>query len=607
MILIGAHQIAKSFGSRPLFEKLTFSIEKGERVGLIGPNGAGKSTLLRILADRMEVDQGRVSRAQDLRVHFLEQVPTFEEGATIEATIFGGLLDPYDWEETSYATEIMSRLGLTTLPGETLVSQLSGGWRKRVALAREVVGKPDLLLLDEPTNHLDMEGIYWLEKFLSKATFGTLTITHDRLFLQRVANRIIELDRRYESGMLSINGSYADYLVARQDLLAAQSQKESKLRNTLRREEEWLARGAKARQTKQQARINAAGELADDVDQLGDRNRESSVKLDFKSAERGGERNPKKLIEGKGISKSYDGRVVIPKLDLVISPKSRIGLMGANGCGKSTLIKLLTQNESPDQGTVHHADRLKISYFEQNRETLDPKLNLIETLNASNDQVEFAGQWVHVRSYLSRFLFTSEQMEGEVGKLSGGEQSRLMLARLMLKEANLLVLDEPTNDLDMATLDVLGDVLTDFDGGILLVTHDRYFLDRMTNLILAFGINENGQKSITSMVGLDQWEPWYEEQQSLIVSLKNRKSTVSDSAVNVSAKKRKLSFKEQRELEGMEALIQKVEADVARLTQASIDSKIQSDAKKLGAVMLELAQAQAEVERLYGRWSELTA
>lgn len=614
MILIGAHQISKSFGSRPLFDKLTLSIERGERVGLIGPNGAGKTTLLRILSGQSEADKGRISRMKDLRVGYLAQIPLFTEGATVESTVYEGIIDPHDWEETSFASEIMSRLDLSHFQSDQFVASLSGGWKKRVALARELVRKPDLLLLDEPTNHLDMESILWLEAFLAKSAFATLTITHDRLFLQRVANRIVELDRRYESGLLSVKGTYADYLDTRDSLLTAQARQETKLRNTLRRETEWLRRGAQARQTKQQARIKSTGDLATTVEELNMRNRDSTVRLNFRSAESLGERNPKKLIEAKSITKSYDGRLVIPQLDLVVSPKSRIGLMGANGCGKSTLIKLLTASEPPDVGVVTHADRLKVSYFDQNRESLDPRQSVLRTLSPDGDQVEYAGQWMHVRSYLARFLFTHEQMESEVGKLSGGEQSRLLLARLMLREANLLVLDEPTNDLDMATLDILSDVLSEFNGGILLVTHDRYFLDKVTNQILAFGIDESGQKQITSMVGLEQWEDWYERQLQLKVSLNTDievKKKSADKVANKSAnksieQKRKLSFKDQRELDSMESNIQKAEALLAELTQLSLQSEVQSDSQRLNEIMTKLATAQTEIERLYARWSQLS-
>jgi ABC transport system ATP-binding/permease protein len=610
MILIGAHQISKTYATKPLFRNLTFSIESGERIGLIGPNGAGKSTLLKILAGQQDIDEGRMSMTKGLKVGFLEQVPKFSDGATIFSTLNEGCIDPLDWEEMSRVQEMISKLNLGGFDPDTLVTNLSGGWKKRVALARELVRQPDLLLLDEPTNHLDVESILFLEEFMNSAPFATLTITHDRLFLQKIASRIIELDSRHEGGLLSVKGTYADFIESRNNQMAIQESKEQKLKNTLSRETEWLRRGSIARQTKQSARIEAAGALAETVSELSGRNRQSSIKFDFISMEK----NPKKLIEAKGVSKAFNGVVVVPPIDLIIGPKSRIGLMGSNGCGKSTLIKLLTQDLETDTGSVSHAERLKVSYFEQNRDSLDPNSTVSKTVCPHGDHVDYGGQKVHVRSYLTRFLFKPDQMEQPVYKLSGGEQSRLLIARLMLVEANLLVLDEPTNDLDMATLESLAEVLGEFNGAILLVTHDRYFLDQMTNLILAFGVNEKGEKIIDPMVGLSQWEIWYDEQLQIQNKLKNQKTnkladkrTASDQAASAAqAPKKKLSSKEQGELSKIEENILKAEQVLVALTEKSVSEEVRSDAKKMTEVANELAAAQIEVDRLYARWQKLT-
>lgn len=602
-ILISAHQLEKSYTLRPLFKNLTFSICAGERIGLIGPNGAGKSSLLRILAGRLGPDGGKLSVKRGLRIGYLEQVPQFQTRATIHSTVLEGTQDPEDWQEIARAQEIMSKLELSKWDPETPAETLSGGWKKRLALARELVRQPDLFLLDEPTNHLDVESIIWLEDLLARSSFATLTITHDRVFLQKISNRIMELDRRHPDGLLSVDGDYAAFLTVRADQLSAQESRETKLRNTLRRETEWLRRGAQARQTKQSARISAAQNLAESVEELDFRNKASNIRLDFQS----GEKNPKKLVEAKGISKSYDGKLVIPPLDLLLTPKTRIGLMGPNGCGKSTLIKLLTQVEEPDTGTVTHAERLQVSYFEQNRESLDPKVTLFKSICPEGDHVEYRGAFVHAKSYLSRFLFSYEQMETEVGKLSGGEQSRLLLARLMLKKANLLVLDEPTNDLDMPTLDVLAEVLNEFNGAILLVTHDRYFLDQMTNQILAFGSGAKGEKTITPMIGLDQWQSWRDEQTAWREKLQSKENLESASSVNKSepAKKRKLSYKDQRELDSMEENIEKAEAALAKLIEG-MQSLSSEDPKALQSLSEQMAQAQAEIDRLYARWSQLS-
>ena len=597
MILIGAHQLSKSFGAQSLFKDLSFSVESGERIGLIGPNGAGKSTLLKILAGTEALDEGQLARPKSLRVGFLEQIPKFKNGASIRATVLEGSKDPDDWQEMARTEECMAKLGLSQYEPDTLVESLSGGWKKRVALARELVRDPELLLLDEPTNHLDVESIIWLEGLLAKSQFATITITHDRVFLQNISNRIIELDKRHPKGLLSVKGDYLQFLETREDLLSAQEKHETKLKNTLRRETEWLRRGAKARTTKQQARIKGAAQLKDTVEDLTDRNRKDKVRLDFQYSGRA----PKKLIEAKDISKSYDGKLIIPSTSLLITPKTRLGLMGANGCGKSTLIRLLTGEEESDSGSVEHAERIQVSYFEQNRESLDPNLSGIKTICPQGDHVDFCGNMIHVSSYLSRFLFTFEQMEKEVGKLSGGEQSRLLLAKLMLTQANVLVLDEPTNDLDMATLDVLGEVLQEFKGAVILVTHDRYFLDQMTNQILAFGVDEMGEKALVSMVGLDQWEDWHKKQGKISTSQSNKESS------EPVKKKKKLSYKDQRELESIPDMIAVAEEKLAKLTEECSKPELASDAQRLSELSREIDLAQKEVKRIYLRWEELEA
>ncbi|MBI2711989.1 MAG: ABC-F family ATP-binding cassette domain-containing protein [Bdellovibrio sp.] len=608
-MLLSVHQLKKAFGARPLFENITFSIETGERIGLIGPNGAGKSTLLKILAGRVSADEGKVSVQRGVRFGFLEQIPLFQPGATVQSTVLEGApaADAHDWEVTLKVDEILSKLSLNELGADTLVDTLSGGWKKRVALARELMREPDLLFLDEPTNHLDVEGIEWLETFLAGAGLAAVTITHDRVFLQAVSNRILELDRRNPEGILSHHGDYADFLDIKEQKLAAQQRQEVRLKNTLRREVEWLRRGAKARTTKQQARIQRAGELKSTVEEVAYRNQSQVARLDFGASDR----SPKKLIEAKGISKSYSGKTVVPKLDLLVTPGSRIGLLGTNGCGKSTLIRILLGEERPDTGEVFRSDLLQVAYFEQNRESLDPNLSVLKTLCPTGDTVDYRGNRVHNKSYLDRFLFSHAQMEMAVGKLSGGEQSRLLIARLMLRQANLLVLDEPTNDLDMATLDVLEEVLKDFNGAVLLVSHDRYFLDQVSTQILAFGTDERGAKEIVSFTGLDQWEVWHRDQRAPQKESKPQAAAPSsekksDGTAASPSKRKKLSYKEQRELDEMEPAIHKAEARLQELELQSEDPKNATQSILLGQISKEMAELHAEIDRLYSRWAELS-
>jgi ATP-binding cassette subfamily F protein uup len=601
-ILISAQQISKSYGARLLFRDLSFSISEGERVGLIGPNGAGKSTLLRLFSGRSAPDVGTISCRRGLRVGFLEQVPTFSEAATVESVVQESNRDPHDWEFEASLQEWLSKLSLDGSQGihpHTPVAELSGGWKKRVALARELAKHPDLLLLDEPTNHLDIESILWLEALLAKSSFACLCITHDRLFLQRVSNRILELDPRLPEGLLSVAGDYADYLDIKEELLAAQQKRERVLKNTLRRETEWLRRGPKARGTKQQARIERAGELAEELDDLSGRNRTREVGLDFAVEES----RPKKLIEAQGISKSLGGKLLFSKLDLLVTPKSRIGLLGSNGCGKSTLLRILLGDEAPDTGSIHQADSLRVAYFEQNRESLNPKISLLKTLCPTGDHVDYRGKPLHIRGYLDRFLFSPAQMELPVGRLSGGEQSRLLIARLMLKPANVLVLDEPTNDLDIATLDVLEDCLKDFTGAVLLVTHDRFFLNEIAAQILAFGPKGTREEGhITAFASLDQWEAWHADLEALPSF---RESAEKSDQSSPPVKKKKLGYMEQREFDGLEAKIHEAEARLSGLRAESELPENSSNSSRLLELSQQIMALEAEIEGLYHRWAEL--
>ena len=518
----------------------------------------------------------------------------------MEIALEGPRRDPHDWECISLAQEQLSKLALDGQYGigpESLVDKLSGGWRKRVALARELTRKPDLFLLDEPTNHLDVESIMWLEELLANAPFATLTITHDRLFLQRIANRILELDRRNPGGLLSIAGDYAHYLESKELLMSAQEQREVVLKNTLRRETEWLRRGAKARTTKQQARIQRHGVLADEVSELGVRNQNRVAKLDFSGAEK----SPKRLIDAKKkISKAYGKRTIFKDVSLTVGPGSRIGILGPNGCGKSTLIRALTGREAPDSGDIMRADGLSVAYFEQNRDMLDPTKSILKTICPDGEFVDYCGRKMHVRGYLDRFLFSPGQMDMKVGKCSGGEQSRILLAILMLKEANVLVLDEPTNDLDMQTLGVLEDCLTEFSGAVILVTHDRYFLDQVAQKILAFNAFDLNSGKIEVFEGLSQWEPWHEEQALQAKARAKAEVAAKKAGTSTVVKKRKLSFNEQREFDSMEANIQKAEDLLEKLTAESLLAEHATNSVKQAELASALAKAQAELDRLFG-------
>ncbi|WII71302.1 ABC-F family ATP-binding cassette domain-containing protein [Bdellovibrio sp. 22V] len=597
MLLISTYKLEKSFAGKNLFQNVSLGIEEGERVGLVGPNGAGKSTLLKILAGQMDPDGGDVTMKKGLRLGFLEQTPLFKKGETIFEAVQSKSKDPHETLGAAY--EWMARLELSQFGEDFLVEDLSGGWRKRVALARELVLEPELLMLDEPTNHLDVSSIMWLEEFLSKAPFATLIITHDRLFLQRVANKIFDLDPRNPNYLLSINGGYLEYLEAKDLLLKGQEARELVLKNTLRRETEWLRRGAKARQTKQKARIERAGTLKDDVQDLSQKNAARKVKIEFKETER----NPQKLIEADHVTKAYNGRVLFKDFSYLVNPKTRLALLGDNGSGKSTLIRILLGEEAPDSGRVVQADKLKIAYFEQNRETLKPKESVLKNICPEGDYVHYQGQYVFARSYLERFLFNRQQMDLPVEKLSGGEQSRLRIAQLMLNEAQVLILDEPTNDLDVATLTVLEDSLKEFNGAVILVTHDRYFMDQVASQIMSFHKNLDGSTSLENFAGYLQWEEWFEEQKELQAA--ELKAEAKKEAAKAAGKPVKLSFKEKFELENMEATILELEEGLSALQAESVKPEIVSQASKVQELYAKISETQSKIEKLYARWAEL--
>ena len=588
-VLINVHELKYAFSHRVLFEGLTFSISTGEKIALIGQNGAGKSTLLKILAGQVDPDSGRVSRGRGLKIGYLSQTPELPLHLTAREAIYESVTSLDDWSQVGAAEEAMSRLKIKDLK----ISELSGGWRKKVALARELAKNPDVLLLDEPTNHLDVESILWLEEWVKNSPLCIVTISHDRAFLNRVGSRVIEVDRRNPGGILSSNGNYEQFLLMKQEYLETMASREESLKNVLRRELEWLGRGAKARTTKQKARIDRAGDLKNEVADLSSRNRVQTATLEFDT---GSERGPKKLVELKGVSKTYGPKKILSNFSLKVGPTTRLGLMGNNGVGKSTLIRLIAGGEEGDVGTIERADRLQVAYFEQNRDALDPEISVLRTVCPYGETIEFQGRKMHVRGYLDRFLFSGPNVDVMVGKLSGGEQARLLLALLMLKPANLLILDEPTNDLDMQTLGLLEDCLEEFPGAVILVTHDRSFMNAVCNQILA-------QPEMIFFSDIDQWEKWFKAELKKQVPEKSSGSRDSDKQSG----KKKLSYKDQLEFDKMEGTIAENEARLGELEEQSGHPEVLSNAVELQKLSTEMGAIQSEIERLYTRWAELEA
>ncbi len=599
-LLLACEGISKQFGARPLFTGISFGIADGDRIGLVGPNGSGKTTLLRLLAGLEEPDDGGRSLRKGVRVGYVAQDPDLDGEASAEEVVVAALVGlPLElFERQARAARALGRLGF--VDREQQVATLSGGWQKRLAIARELAREPDVLLLDEPTNHLDLEGILELEALLVSAARAFVVVSHDRWFLEHVARRMLELDRVYPEGLLAVDGRYSDLLVRRDEVRRHQSDYQETLANRARREVEWLRRGPKARTTKAKARIGKAHRLLDELADVRARGADAGA---VGLALEGSGRRTKRLLEARGVVKSYGGRRVLDGVDLRLGPGTRLGVLGPNGSGKTTLLEILAGEREPDGGEIERAAALRTVLFEQSRETLDRQVTLRRALAPEGDSVVHQGREVHVASWAKRFLFRAEQLDTPVERLSGGEQARILLARLMLRPADLLILDEPTNDLDIPSLEVLEESLLEFPGALVLVTHDRYLLDRVATAILAL----DGEGRATHCADLAQWQ---EQRRTADAAARADVATMARPALVAPASQpsvRKLSYRDQRDWEGMEAAILAAEEELDRRRRAVEAPEIASDSAALTERYGALATAQAEVDRLYARWAELEA
>jgi ATP-binding cassette subfamily F protein uup len=477
-------------------------------------------------------------------------------------------------------------------------------------LAEALVLEPDLLFLDEPTNHLDLEGIYWLEELLAQAPFAWVMISHDRMFLERTATRFLEINRMYPRGMFECVGRYSQFVERRAETLKAQESEAAALANKVRREVEWLRRGPQARATKAKGRIDEAHALIDELGRVKERvgiAAKDGASIDFSATTR----KTRRLIVAEDLGIRVGDRTLLSKVDLVLTPGLRLGLMGGNGSGKTSLLKVLSGMEPPATGSLTQAHQLKIVYFDQNRERLDGSMTLRRTLCPSGDAVIFRGQSIHVAGWARRFAFSSAQLDVPVGELSGGEQARALIARLMLEDADVLLLDEPTNDLDLETLEALEDALRDFPGALVLVSHDRYLVDAVCNVIAAL----DGQGGLQLFADLSQWEAEARRKRSAATvlstpptqSAKGASETSSPPSERTGKGTKRLSYMEQREFDRIEGDIAEAEAKVAELEAAIQDPVMGADASKLAEAYGELTEAQGKVERLYSRWAELEA
>jgi ATP-binding cassette subfamily F protein uup len=588
-LLLSCEAVSKAYGTRSLFEELSFGLFEGDQVGLVGPNGSGKSTLLKILAALESPDRGRRSIRGGVRLGYVPQAPVLPTGITAEDAVASALIDVGESDRPARVARALGRGGFAD--GRAAVDTLSGGWQKRLAIACALGPDPDVLLMDEPTNHLDVDGILWLESLLAEQARAVLFVSHDRYFLERVASRVLELDRVYPGGLFQSDGPYSEFLERRDRFLRGQAAYEESLANTVRREIEWLRRGAKARSTKAKGRIKETERLSAELQEARARSVAVTAGIELAASER----KTRRLLTAHGVSKSLGGRSIVRELDLTLTPGMRLGLMGPNGSGKTTLLNLLEGTVAPDAGRIVRAEGLRLVRFEQDRSGLDPQQSLRRALAPAGDRVFFQGQSVHVASWAKRFLFRSDQLEVPVGRLSGGEQARILIARAMCEPADLLILDEPTNDLDIPTLEVLEERLAEFEGGLVLVTHDRFMLDRVSTTILAL----DGEGGAHMYADYAQWEA------ARTASVPPPRPRALAPVPRERSRPKRLGYVEQREWEGMEEAILIAEAAAESCRAAAEDPGIAADAFELQRRYAALEEARAVVARLYDRWAEL--
>ncbi len=596
-LLLNTQALAKSYGASFLFRDVSLSVREGDRIGLIGPNGSGKSTLLEILGQRIEPDTGEVALRKGTRLAFLPQESQFPPGESVRAVIRRALkragIAESEWQARE--GETLGRAGFEDFDAEA--ATLSGGWRKRLAISEALVQRPAIVLFDEPTNHLDIAGIGWLEGLLQSAPFASVIVSHDRYFLENVPTAIAELNRVYPDGLLFVAGNYSAFLEKKAEFLHAQSKRQESLENQVRTEMEWLRRGPKARATKAKARIDTAHEMIGELADLRSRARTSATDIDFA----GTDRKTKRLIHLEGVSYGYEGRILFDDLDFTITAGMRVGLVGSNGSGKTTLLRLLlgeTRGEmAPLRGKIERADGLRMVYFDQNRQ-LDPDVTLRRALAPNSDSVIYRDRVIHVAAWAARFLFSGEQLNQPVGRLSGGERARVLIANLMLEPADVLLLDEPTNDLDIPTLEILEESLLEFSGALVLVTHDRYLLDRVSTLVLGL----DGQGRAERFADYSQWDLWQQERKQ--PKPKTQPEGRSPSPP-VAAAKKKPSYLEAREYESIEQRVHEAEELLAEKQAALKDPSLAKDGRLLEQAYREVEEAQAAVDAIYARWAEL--
>ncbi len=625
MALLSLKQITVSFGGPNLLNNVDFQLDRGERVCLVGRNGAGKSTLMKLIAGEVTADSGEMIGIQDLVISRLEQeVPSGTHGKVFDVVAAGlgqvapllmeyhdiihqlqtdssqALLDKLEkaqhkieaadgWSLEQRVETVISKLSLDP---DAEFDSLSGGKKRRVLLAQALVKQPDILLLDEPTNHLDIESITWLEGFLKSYGGTVLFITHDRTFLQALATRIVQLDR---GNLVSFPGDYENYLKKREELLAAEAEQNAQFDKKLAQEEVWIRQGIKARRTRNEGRVRALEALRKERSQR--RERQGTANIQLQEADRSG----KLVLEAEHIGQSYDGKMLFDDFSIVIQRGDRIGIIGPNGCGKSTLLSILLKRIEPEHGSVKLGTNLEIAFFDQLRSQLDEEESVVENVGQGSDHVEINGSRKHIIGYLQDFLFTPDRARTPVKALSGGERNRLLLAKLFTQPANLLVMDEPTNDLDAETLELLEDLLLNYSGTLLLVSHDRSFINNVVTSSIVFDTDGELREYVG---GYDDWLRQRTETQNNKPKIETKPA--AEKPASKPAKKSTLTYQEKLDLEALPAIIEKLEMEQEALTaKMSEPDFYQQEVDKVSQVQQALSELEAKMSEAFERWELL--
>ncbi len=598
MALISIRELTMAYLGPPLLDHIDCEIEFGDRIGLLGRNGAGKSTLLKILSGKISPDYGSVSIAAGTKVAILDQEVPMDIHDSITNVVTAGVIqvpghELEDWEIETDVEQILSRM---ELDGTNRFESLSSGMKRRVLLARALVSKPDFLLLDEPTNHLDIDAIDWLEQFLSKHVTSFMFVTHDRMFLRRMANRILEIDR---GRMFDWSCDYESFLVRKEQALATEEKENAMFDKRLAEEEIWIRKGIKARRTRNEGRVRALKAMR--AERSERREKLGTSKLQIQDGQRSGNL----VIALDEVSFGYQGNTIIDNFSTVVMRGDKIGIIGRNGAGKSTLLKLMLGQLAPTSGNVKLGANLQVAYFDQLREQLDENATVQDNVGDGYDMIHLANGKKHVLGYLQDFLFTPERSRTQVKFLSGGERNRILLAKLFSKPANLVVLDEPTNDLDAETLELLEDRVVDFTGTVLIVSHDRAFLNNVVTGTIVFepdGLNEY-------VGGYDDWQRQYQQKSAALASFSSDKKQLPRSStgnVVIDEKPRKLKYKEKMELQQLPAQIESLEREIGQLNEIIGNPEFYRKPKtEITAIQDQLKSKESNLRQVYSRWEEL--